>query len=266
MTREAVVSGQFYPAEKDILLKDVTGMIPDGDKIVDAIGAIVPHAGYMYSGAVAGAVYSRLKSKTTYIVLSPNHTGYGAQFAISSESWHTPLGEVWIDGELVEAVMKNDSPLSLDEEAHREEHSVEVQLPFIQKTSPEAKIVPITMQYGNISELKVISDAIIFAVEDIGRKCVVLASSDMTHYECRESAKEKDALAIGKILDLDSEGLFDIVRNNNISMCGVVPVTVMLMCANRLKAKKAELVKYADSGDVTGDTDQVVGYAGVIIH
>ena len=266
MVRNPAVAGQFYPADKGSLLEDLEAMIPDRPDKIDAIGAVVPHAGYGYSGSVAGEVYARLEPKSTYVILSPNHTGYGARFASWREPWRTPLGVVDVDKELLARMMEATDLITEDPAAHTSEHSIEVQLPFIQKTSPAAKIVPVTVQYGDLSEYQEVADAIVSALKQAGRETVILASSDMTHFESRAAAKEKDRKAIQAVLELDAEGLLGVVEKNNISMCGYIPTAIMLMCANKMNAKKGELVKYADSGDVTGDTVQVVGYAGIIVY
>jgi len=266
MVRNPVVAGQFYPASKTSLIKELDQMVPDRTEKINAIGAVVPHAGYMYSGAIAGEVYARLKSKSTYVILSPNHTGYGKRFASSSEVWRTPLGNVNVDEELLARMLEGTSLITDDPTAHAFEHSIEVQLPFIQKISPEAEIVPMTVQHGELMELDEVASSISSAIKETARDVTILASSDMTHYESRTSAKEKDELAIERVLDLDAEGLLKVVEKKNISMCGYIPAVIMLMCAKKMNAKKAILVKYADSGDVTGDTIQVVGYAGIVVY
>ena len=266
MVRKPAVAGQFYPGTKEGLERELAKMIPNITEKVDAIGAMSPHAGYVYSGPVAGEVYARLKPKATYIILNPNHTGYGAQFALSTEPWATPLGEVEVDEKLINVLKKKTSLIEEDPSGHLFEHSAEVQVPFIQRIAPNAKIVPITCSYGDITELEDVSGAIAGAVEETGRNATIIASSDMTHYETRKSAEAKDKKAIEKILELDPEGLLRTVSKENISMCGYLPTAVMLMAAKKLGAKKAELVRYADSGDASGDTFQVVGYAGIIVY
>jgi AmmeMemoRadiSam system protein B len=266
MVRDPVVSGQFYPGDKKRLLEQLDEMIPEGVERIDAIGAVSPHAGYVYSGPVAGEVFARLEPKDTYVILSPNHSGYGGRFAACGDPWNTPLGTLDVDTALLGAIMGSTDLVTDDIEAHAFEHSIEVQLPFIQRTSPSAKIVPITVKYGELPELREVAGAISAAVSEREGRAVIIASSDMTHYESRDAAGKKDKMAIRKILDLDPEGLLEVVERNNISMCGYVPTALMLMCAENLNAKKAELVKYSDSGDVTGDTVQVVGYAGIIVY
>ncbi|NQT32241.1 MAG: AmmeMemoRadiSam system protein B [Candidatus Omnitrophica bacterium] len=266
MTREPVVAGQFYPGGKDNLLRDLSEMIPDRKDKIDAIGAIVPHAGYMCSGFVAGEVYGKLKQKDTYIILGPNHTGHGSQFASCKESWLTPLGTVDIDIEMLDAMMRETDLITDDESAHAFEHSIEVQVPFVQKTAPSAKIVPVTVQNGTLPELEEVSEAIVSAMKGAPGSAMILASSDMTHYEPRNAAEKKDKLAIQKVIDIDPEGLLKVVMENSISMCGCIPSAIMLMCAKKMNALKSELVKYSDSGDATGDTSSVVGYAGMVVY
>lgn len=265
MVREPAVAGQFYPADKAKLTKELDSMIPKESHKVDAIGALSPHAGYVYSGQVAGEVYGRLKSKETYVVISPNHTGYGAAMSATSQSWRTPLGVVDVNKELLSSIMEKTDLIKEDPLAHMFEHSIEVQLPFIQYISPKANIVPITVGHGSLKELEEAALAIASALEKIKENAMIIASSDMTHYESRKSAKMKDEKAIQKILALDAEGLFNVVEENDISMCGYIPAVMMLMSARKLGAKKGQLIKYSDSGDVTGDTEEVVGYAGIII-
>lgn len=266
MTRDPAVSGQFYPADRKILLSELESMIPAGVEKVAAIGAVVPHAGYIYSGPVAGEVYARLEPRGCYVILGPNHTGHGDRFACCMDSWSTPLGPVEVDREFLSKWMSRTTLVTEDPAAHAFEHSIEVQLPFIQKTSPEAKIIPITLRHGSLSEYEELAGALASVAREEGKKPVVIASSDMTHYEPREIAEKKDSLAIRTILDLDAEGLLEVVEENGISMCGYIPTAIMLMYAKEMGAKKAELVKYSDSGDVAGHAAQVVGYAGIIIY
>ena len=266
MAREAYVAGQFYPGDKNRLIEELLDIIPENKNKINAIGAVSPHAGYTYSGAVAGEVYAKLNPKGTYVILSPNHSGYGADFAASAEPWRTPLGPVEIDRDLLGAAMRRTGLIVEDRTAHAFEHSAEVQIPFIQMTAPGAKIVPITVRYGSLDELKEVAEALAAAVKDKNGDALIISSSDMTHYESRQSAGRKDRMAIQKVLELDAEGLLDVVERNDISMCGYVPTAIMLMCAKALDASKAELVKYIDSGDVTGDTAQVVGYAGIVVY
>ena len=265
MTRYPAVAGQFYPGGKKALSGELEKLLTPVSEKINAIGAVCPHAGYEYSGRIAAEVYSHLRPRATYVILNPNHHGYGARFAASSEPWDTPLGTVRIDTELLSAIMKKTRLVESDKVAHAFEHSGEVQVPFIQVTSPEARIVPVTVMHGSIEELREVSCAIADAIVETGSDAVIVASSDMTHYESRKAARKKDEEAIKQILKLDPLGLIKVVEQGNISMCGYVPTAMMLMSALKLGATRAELIEYADSGDVTGDTDQVVGYAGILV-
>ncbi|MFH1395149.1 MAG: AmmeMemoRadiSam system protein B [Candidatus Omnitrophota bacterium] len=265
MLREPQVAGQFYPAEKKELLETVIRSMAGGFHKINACGVVSPHAGYMYSGAVAGEVYSRIKPKNTYIILGPNHTGFGEPFAAFSGSWKTPLGLVHADTVLLKTIMNNTGLIVEDVSAHMYEHSIEVQLPFIQKISPEARIVPITVRHSNLEDLREIAEVITESLRKTKKDAVIVASSDMSHYETRQIASKKDKKAIEKIVELDPEGLLDVVEREDISMCGIIPTAIMLFCAKKMGACKAELIKYTDSGEVTGDTAQVVGYAGIIV-
>jgi len=265
MVRDPVVAGQFYPGVRDALLSELDVLIPEGVVRKKAIGAVVPHAGYMYSGGVAGEVYARIDPPETYVLFGPNHTGAGARFACSGEPWRTPLGKVDVDEEFLSAVLAGTDLVKKDPTAHMFEHSLEVQVPFIQKTAPGTRIVPITVRSGAAGALGEIAEAVVAAVKSVRRRVTVLASSDMTHYETRASAGAKDRAAIQKVLELDPRGLMETVERKDITMCGYIPAVIMLMCARAMGATGAELVKYSDSGEVTGDTEQVVGYAGIIV-
>ena len=264
--RLPVVAGQFYPGTKNALLHDLETLMLLGKCKKDVIGIISPHAGYMFSGAVAGEVYSSIVPKSTYIILGPNHTGKGSRIASSKESWSTPLGEVAVDIELLDSIMNKTTLLVEDKIAHTFEHSVEVQLPFIQKISPEARIVPISIKSGSLQEYEDLAGALIATIKQESTQAMIVASTDMTHYESRKIAKYKDQKAIDEIFKIDGKGLIRVVEQQNISMCGYISTAVMLMVASGLGAKKAELLKYMDSGEVNGDINEVVGYAGVVIY
>lgn len=238
-----------------------------GTKRHKAVGLVVPHAGYIYSGHVAGAVYSKLRLPARNIVLCPNHTGFGTPLSIiKSGSWQTPLGEMRIDHELSEALLAADPYLQDDIEAQRFEHAIEVQLPFIQHCAPAgACFVPITIGTGSLERLVELGQAMATAIRTSSADILIIASSDMNHYESDAITRVKDRKAIDRILALDPQGLFDVVRRENISMCGYGPAVAMLTAAKLLGASQAELVKYATSGEVSLDFDHVVGYAGVIV-
>lgn len=266
MVRKPVVAGQFYPAAPAQLKEIIQGMVNAKARKEDVIGLIAPHAGYIYSGPVAGAAFSRIKFGDTFIILGPNHTGRGQPASIMSQGrWETPLGAVDIDSELAGKLLAASPELAEDALAHEHEHSIEVQLPFLQYFKPDVKIVPIILAQQEPAAYKAIGQAIASVAAEAHRKIVILASSDMTHYESQESARKKDTSAIEAILDLDEDELLQRIEAQNISMCGYAPAVALIAAAKELGATEAELVKYQTSGDVSGDKSSVVGYAGIII-
>jgi len=267
MIRQPVVAGQFYPASASRLKAMLEEMVDRDAEKQDVIGLVSPHAGYVYSGPVAGAVISRVKFKDTFIILGPNHTGRGKPLSIMSEGkWHTPLGDVEIDSELARHLLSITHHLQEDDASHLFEHSIEVQLPFLQYFKPDIRIVPITLSFASLDAYKEIGREIARAISDTGRETVILASSDMTHYEPHDVAAKKDRQAIDAILRLDEDELLRRVEQYNISMCGVAPVASLIAAAREVGATSAELVKYQTSGDTSGDYSAVVGYAGIIIR
>jgi MEMO1 family protein len=265
MIREPVVSGSFYPANAKELKALIKTMVDEMAVKEDVIGYYAPHAGYVYSGPVVGAVVSRIKPADTYIIMGPSHTGMGAPFSIMTEGrWRTPLGEVEIDSALAKKILSGSNYLREDSLAHTEEHAVEVQLPFIQYFNRDFKFVPIVLQHATGAIYKNIAKAISGAIKESGKKVVIVASGDMTHYETQKSARAKDMRAIEAMLRLDAEELLSRVHEINITMCGYAPAAVLIFAAKDLGVEKAELVKYQTSGDTTGDFSSVVGYAGVV--
>jgi len=266
-SRSPAVAGMFYPAAKESLVRELDSLITPGLEKRKALGVVSPHAGYMYSGMVAGDVYSIVSIPQKIILLGPNHTGLGTKASVMSKGrWVLPNGAVKIDSSLAERIIEGSSVVTSDDAAHLREHSIEVQIPFLIHERADIEIVPITLMRLDIDSCRDIGEAIADSIIASGDEVLVVASSDMTHYESRRSAEIKDKKAIEKILALDPEGLYDVVRRDDISMCGVIPATIMLIAATKLGAKKASLVKYATSGDVSGDYDQVVGYAGLTIE
>jgi AmmeMemoRadiSam system protein B len=265
--RHPAVAGRFYPARPEVLMRDVQSyLVASGEKI-QAIGCVVPHAGYMYSGHVAGAVYARLTLPERIIILCPNHTGMGKPLAVMTEGrWDTPLGEAEIDHQLATELRDVFSSLSEDSIAHHAEHALEVQLPFIQILQRKFTFVPIAVGVGSYAPLTSLGEALAHVVSAHNQRILIIASSDMNHYESDTVTRVKDHHAIEQILKLDPQGLFDVVVNEDISMCGYGPTVAMLTAAKRLGAESAELIKYATSADVSGDRETVVGYAGVIVH
>jgi len=267
MVRNPVVAGTFYTIDALQLRQDLDNFtIRDCEK-QPALGLVSPHAGYVYSGAVAGELYSKIKIPDTVIVLSPNHTGHGVPFSIwPGGYWRTPLGDVKVDEELVNELVNRCDLLEKDKEAHLYEHAAEVQLPFIQYFRPEVKIAVMVLSSDNIRDLKYIGVCLSEVIQKLCPNALVVASSDMTHHESQDSASRKDQIAINEILALDEDSLFQKVRDLHITMCGIYPAVVMLVCSKERGCRNAGLIRYATSGDVTGEYNQVVGYAGIIIN
>jgi AmmeMemoRadiSam system protein B/AmmeMemoRadiSam system protein A len=265
MIREPAVAGQFYPAAAEELKSMIRGMVDEKATKEDVIGYYAPHAGYVYSGPVVGATVSRVNFKDTCVIMGPSHTGAGAPFSILTEgTWRTPLGNVEIDSELAKAILANCSHLKEDRLAHLQEHSIEVQLPFIQYFRPDIKFVPITLSHANASIYRNIGVAIAKAIKDTGKEVVIVASGDMNHYESQKITHTKDRQAIESILKLEAGELLERVREFNISMCGYGTAACLIYAAKEMGPVKTELVKYQTSGDVTHDFEAVVGYAGII--
>jgi AmmeMemoRadiSam system protein B/AmmeMemoRadiSam system protein A len=267
MIRQAAYAGQFYPGNKAQLRTMIESFVDKTAVKEEVVGLLAPHAGYIYSGPVVGAVLSRVKLTDTVIILGPNHTGRGVPFSLASEgTWATPLGKVEIDSELAEKLLRNSKYLQKDEEAHEQEHSLEVEIPFLQYFKPEIKIVPIILASGDGKVLKEIGLEIAQTIAELKKDVVIFASSDMNHYESQKVAQKKDRMAIDAVLNLDGPELLKRLRQQDISMCGYAPAFVMITAARELGAGKPELVKYMTSGDTTGEYNQVVGYAGIIVR
>jgi hypothetical protein len=266
MLRAPAVADQFYPGHPAILREQLHQLVPVVAEKHAVFGVMSPHAGYVFSGGVAGKVFAGVTIPAEVIILGPNHHGVGAQIAVDTRSgWAMPLGTVPIAAELANAVLAA-CPLAVaDAEAHRFEHSLEVQVPFLQTLADDLAIVPICLGRVSLEQLLALGDGLAAAMRTRPVLPLLVASSDMTHYESADSARRKDQLALEHVLALDPAGLYRTVRDQRISMCGVLPTVVMLRAALALGATKAELVAYANSGDVTGDHRQVVGYAGVVV-
>ena len=230
----------------------------------------MPHAGYVYSGKVATLTAASIKLKRNIILLGPNHTGIGSTFSITSKgSWKTPMGEVKINEEIASALKKHSSKISEDSNAHMYEHSLEVELPILQFLNKDPfTFVPITVMESDKAAYEEISQAIYDTISElnISRETLIIASSDMTHYESHKSAKEKDDLAIEAIENLNEDLLLERVNKYKISMCGYVPTAITIMASKKLGANKGELILYQTSADISGDYEAVVGYAGIVIY
>ena len=270
--RRPSVAGQFYAGDEQSLRKQVEtcflgplgpGKIPKVNPIRQnrVLGGVSPHAGYVYSGMVAAHLYARIAEDgfpQTFVILGPNHTGRGSGMAISTEDFETPFGTVKVDKDLAKALRKD--IIDVDDEAHRFEHSIEVQLPFLQYFRTSFKFVPICMGFQDYDSAVSVGKTIRDAIK--GRDVVVIASTDMSHYVAKDVARKKDGMALDAIKAMDSKGLFRTVEDQDISMCGYGPVIAMMTsCAGG----RATLLKYATSGDVT-PMREVVGYSAVVIE
>lgn len=265
--RTPAVAGRFYPGRSEELLREIREYTsPAQTARVSAIGCVAPHAGYMYSGHVAGAVYSRLQIPEHCIILCPNHTGRGVPLAImTAAAWQTPLGEVAASAELGSRLLRRFPELEEDSAAHRSEHAIEVQLPFLQVQQKALHIVPVAIGTSDFRVLRGLGEAVADVIGASEERALIVASSDMNHYESDALTRVKDHKAIERVLAMDALGLWEVVMSEDISMCGFGPTIVMLTAAKILGATAATLVRYATSGDVSGDRERVVGYAGIIV-
>ncbi|MGP8321356.1 MAG: MEMO1 family protein [Methanosarcinaceae archaeon] len=262
--RQPTVAGQFYPLNPKTLRKEVSKCFSGiSTSQRNVIGAVVPHAGYIYSGFVAAHVYAVLPKAETYIILGPNHTGIGSLVSVSQDTWSTPLGEVETDIEL--AGYLAGTIVDFDELAHKYEHSIEVQLPFLQYRFENGfKILPICMGLQDEEIAVEVGNEIARAVVECGKKVVIIASSDFTHNQPDGIARDVDNYLIEAILEMDIPEFYRRRAEKNISACGYGPIAAMLTATSTLGANKKSLLKYATSGDVTGDISDVVGYAAII--
>ena len=278
--RKARVAGSFYSGTKTALTSEIEhcfthrlgpGQLPTLAKVGERklVGLICPHAGYMYSGPVAAKSYFELADDgrpSTIVIIGPNHTGEGSGVSMMPEGvWETPLGQVEVDEETASVISRASDMIDLDDRAHLYEHSIEVQLPFLQYVLKTGfQFVPICMMMQDQETSAEVGKAVGEALK--GRDGLVIASSDMTHYESADSAKRKDRLAIDAILALDDARLQETVESHRITMCGHGPVASAIAASKILNAKAARLLGYSTSGDITGDDSAVVGYLAASIH
>lgn len=275
MDRKPAVAGSFYPAghnELEALIgKCMNGASVDKEAVASASSYVAPHAGYVYSGPIAAYTYKALSLKAhldridTFVVVGPNHTGYGTLISVSGVGWITPLGKVWNDTEFAKEVAKIHG-IEIDESAHRYEHSIEVQLPFLQAVIEKPRCVFVCMGDQSDESSELLSRAINEAEKNLGRTIAVIASSDFNHYESAEVAKGKDMPAIKALETLDVPGFYRQIRANEDSACGYGPIATAALYAKSHGAKSGRLLRYATSGDTTGDYRSVVAYASMIFH
>ena len=269
MIRSPAVAGSFYPSEPQELARQIAEFAPPVARAGKTLarGCVIPHAGYIYSGHVAGAVYSLLEIPARCILLGPRHSPRGEAMAILSQgSWRTPFGDAPVDAELAAELMQACPRLREDAVAHEREHSLEVQIPFLQRLAPDFRFVPVVLGADRYPLLEELGHAVAKVVAAQNERVLVIASTDMNHYESDAITRAKDGRAIERILALDPRGLYDTVRGEGITMCGYAATTAMLVTMRDLGAESAELVRYATSGDITGDREEVVGYAGLIVR
>jgi AmmeMemoRadiSam system protein B len=261
------VADRFYPGHPEGLRRSVAALIPEVAEASkqQALAVVMPHAGYVYSGATAGATISRVRVPETVLIMGPNHHGRGQAIALGRDDWQMPMGKVPVDHQLADAILHASSLIVADENAHLSEHSLEVQLPFLQQMQPALQIVPLVVSALSFEDCRQVARELAVAIGSLRRPVLMVASTDMSHYESRKEAGRKDRSAIDRILAMDPQGLYTTVIGQRISMCGIMPTTIALLAALELGASKAELVCYTDSGEASGDTSQVVGYAGLII-
>ncbi len=275
MDRQPVVAGQFYPGSTRGLAEEVRRYLaPAQPSAQEAAGAesltllaMVPHAGYVYSGGVAGQTLAQARLADTVLLLGPNHTGQGRSLAVwPAGRWFTPLGPVAVDQDLAGRMLAAEPRLVADVAAHLMEHSLEVVLPFLQVRNPALSMVPVAVAERNPQALLEVGANLAAVLRNLGRPVSIVVSSDMSHYVSHEQAKERDGLAIAPMLDLDPARLYEVVRRHGISMCGVLPMTLGLALARELGAASARLAAYATSGQASGDYRRVVGYAGILVN
>jgi len=266
MNRQPAVADRFYPGSHSTLNRMIDQLTPKSSVQKEkAISLICPHAGYIYSGKLACETISSAEIPERVIILGPNHHGLGDRVAVSTVDWNMPLGVVSVDREFSRKLTEYSPLISENDLSHLNEHSLEVQVPFLQRFGENFEIIPIALSQLRFSECQLVAEAITAAIKQADSKVLLLASTDMSHYESRASATRKDKRALDKIEALDPHGLYQTVVKQNISMCGFIPVTITLLVSKQLGATTARLVGYTDSGETSKDLDQVVGYAGFII-
>ncbi|WP_321371656.1 AmmeMemoRadiSam system protein B [uncultured Desulfuromusa sp.] len=267
MIRQPAVAGSFYPASPDELSSQLDDFIPAGQDPRNVSGLIVPHAGYIYSGKVAGEVFASAKIPREVVLLGPNHHGLGDNIAVSGvDAWSTPLGQVPVAVSLRNQLVNSIPELSVDDRAHEYEHSLEVMLPFLLQRQPELRIVPISLGQLSLAACLKLGTALAKEIKSRQEEVLLLASSDMNHFSDAENNEKLDSLAIDAMTAYDPQRLYLVVRDNRISMCGVLPAVIVMQAAHELGARKCRLIRYAHSGQVNGDNSRVVGYAGLTLE
>lgn len=267
MIRQPAVSGSFYPSLASTLSSQVDALLVSKEQPGKAKAIIVPHAGYIYSGEVAGEVFAATEIPDKVILIGPNHHGFGPAAAVSgADSWATPLGSVPVAGKLRQLLLKSISTLEMDDSAHEYEHSLEVMLPFLQRRQHEFSIVPIALGHLTLQSCLALGTALADVLKSYDDDVLLLASSDMNHFSSAEITEKLDSLAISAMTAYDPAQLYHVVREQNISMCGFLPVITVMQAAREMGASSCRIVSYSHSGRVNGDNSSVVGYAGLTIQ
>lgn len=266
MIRKASVAGIFYPGDGEALRTELDQLIQFSDTRKKVVGLVSPHAGYVYSGGCAGKGFGLVEIPDSVIIIGVNHRGLGEPLTIDGhDHWNTPLGDCEIDDDLRSRLVENSEVFTIDSQAGLEEHSLEVQVPFIQYLNPRARILPIM-----VASLEI--DRLIQAGREIGDclktqpSVLMVASTDMSHYIDAGTAEKEDNRAIEKISALDPEGLYEVVVERRISMCGMSATVIMLKAALEAGATSTEMVEYTHSGKVSGDLNQVVAYLSMLVY
>ena len=272
MIRSPAVAGQFYPGAGPEVDAALDKLVHPAETKRKAIAVVCPHAGWMYSGQTAGLVYSQVEIPDRVILVGPNHHNIGSRYAVySSGAWHTPVGDVPVAEPLASSLLDACELLAEDTRAHSQEHSLEVQVPMLVRANRNIHIVPVLIgggwpESGGRRELREIGAAIAQTVREYGKPVLLLASTDLNHYESQETSNTKDKLVLDAVVRLDEEALMDRVIEVDVSMCGVAATYIVVHAAKKLGAKHAELLDYRTSGDVSGDFTRVVGYGAVVIE
>jgi len=265
--RQPAVAGQFYTTDAEALLAEVKGYLAQAQPKDETrtILAMAPHAGYYYSGIITGVTLGQANLADTVLLLGPNHTGLGKPFAVWPDGrWLYPGGSLQVDAELAALLCEKEPLLTPDTLAHQREHSLEVMVPFLAALNPKTRIVPVSVSHPSLDTLIGVGKSIGRALRGFARPVSILVSSDMSHFVTHDIAKEQDSQALEPALHLDAVRFFETVRGGNISMCGVLPMTVGIVAALELGATQTEITGYATSGQVNGEMRRVVGYAGML--
>ena len=270
MERNPIVNGKFYPDEPSDLKAMIQGFNLKSSLKTTARGIVLPHAGFTYSGCVAASTVNKVLPKKRLLILGPNHSGKGAKFSLwPGDSWKILNKNIKIDKELAKAILNKGNNIQENALAHATEHSIEVELPILDYFFNDFKFVPIACQNGTIVEYQKVAKQIFEAINSLKglkEEILLVASSDFTHYEPDQVARRKDLQAIEAIINLDEEELINRIHKENITLCGEAPLAIFISCLKQLGAKKSQVILYQTSGDVTGDKESVVGYAGIIIQ